>query len=126
MDEAPPWGAGWRGRRRRRRRHSAAAPGHPGQGLGDGIDVERWAPAGAVEQRGPPKLGDHRASARLAHGRRGQDHVVQDLDGDAAETHHDHGTEVRIAADAQDHLGLAADHLLHQKALEHGRGRGAT
>ena len=83
--------------------------------------VDRAPSAGAVEQRRTVEFAEHGARIAGIDRADAERDVLENLDEDAAETHHDHRPELRVAVAADDDLEALRRHFLDEPAVYSGR-----
>ena len=71
----------------------------------------------------PPDSADHGRSVVSRDRRHAEDDVLEDLGEDATKPEHDHGSELAVLVEPDDHLGPSREHLLHTDALDESRRR---
>ena len=84
----------------------------------DRVDIERRGTAKAFEQGGPLQLAEFGENFGVAHVRRQQARILQDLGLHAAKADEDDRSPIRIVAAADDQLDAARAHRLDQHAVE--------
>ena len=104
--------------------HQAALAADLHQGVDDGAARDRGRPAGAVEQRRPLEVVEHRGGLARIDGAQAEAHVAQHLDEDSPEAHHHHRAELRIADRADHDFQTGWRHFLDEVALDRCGGDG--